>query len=207
VILGTTDTDYDGSLEAVRTEPADVEYILGVVNGAFPAAGLGPGDVISTWAGLRPLIASGRGGPSDISRAHQIDMPAGGWFDVAGGKLTTYRLIAEQVVDRVVRYLGRRTPPCRTALEPLLPMEAASAILPPPLGREAVEHYCANEWAVHLDDVMLRRAGWHYYLTDAHAAARQAAGWMAEILGWDAAQAEAELARYREIGYSALPSS
>ena len=66
------------------------------------------------------LIASGRGGPSDISRAHQIRMPKPGWIDVAGGKLTTYRLIGEQVVDRVVKHLGKKTPPCRTAEEPLV---------------------------------------------------------------------------------------
>jgi glycerol-3-phosphate dehydrogenase len=76
--------------------------------------------VISTWAGLRPLIASGRGGPSDISRAHEIRMAEPGWLDVAGGKLTTYRLIAQQAVDRLLQYLRRDRVHCRTADEPLL---------------------------------------------------------------------------------------
>jgi glycerol-3-phosphate dehydrogenase len=62
---------------------------------------------------------------------------------------------------------------------------------------EAVGHYCAKEWAVHLDDVMLRRTGWHYYLRNAGEVAQEVAGWMAEIFGWDAAQQAAELARYR----------
>ena len=214
VILGTTDTDYDGQIEAVRTEPADVDYILGVVNSAFPTAGLGPADVIGTWAGLRPLIASNRGGPSDVSRAHQIRMSVcrghtvcpgqtgPGWLDVAGGKLTTYRLIAQQAVDRLLRHLGRKTPPCPTADEPLLPaeeVEGISGILPPGVTRRVVEHYCRDEWAVHLDDVMLRRAGWRHYLTDAEQTARQVAGWMAEIFTWDSPRQEAELARYREI--------
>jgi len=202
VILGTTDTDYEGQIEAVRTETADVEYVLGVVNRAFPSAKLVEADVISHWAGLRPLIASKRGGPSDISRAHQIRMSQPGWIDVAGGKLTTYRLIAEQVVDRLLRHLGRKAPPCRTALEPLLttqPMEGISGILPPEVRPEAVNHYCQDEWAVHLDDVMLRRTSWHYYRHDARQIANEVAAWMAEIFGWDQSQREAELARYREL--------
>ncbi len=217
VILGTTDTDYHGQIEAVRTEPADVDYILGVVNSAFPTAELSPADVIGTWAGLRPLIASNRGGPSDVSRAHQIRMSVcpghtvsrghtvcrghigSGWLDVAGGKLTTYRLIAQQAVDRLLRHLGRKAPPCRTADEPLLPaeeVEGISGILPPPVTRQVVEHYCRDEWVVHLDDVMLRRAGWGHYLSDAERTARQVAGWMAEIFGWTESERDAELARY-----------
>ena len=57
VILGTTDTDYEGSLEDVRIDAADVSYVLDVVNRAFPAARLQPNDVLSDWAGIRPLIA------------------------------------------------------------------------------------------------------------------------------------------------------
>jgi glycerol-3-phosphate dehydrogenase len=55
---------------------------------------------------------------------------------------------------------------------------------------------CRQEWAVHLDDVMLRRTGWHYYHADAAAIARQVAGWMAEVCGWDPARQQAELQRY-----------
>ena len=203
VILGTTDTDYDGQIEAVRTETADVDYILGIVNRAFPKAGLGHDDVMCSWAGLRPLIASGKGGgPSDTSRAHQIKSPLPGWLDVAGGKLTTYRLIAEQVVDRVFSHLGRKSPPCRTADEILVEPEAAvdiSGIVPPAVTGEAIRHYCQNEWAVHLDDVMLRRGGWHYYRSDAEEVAREVAAKMAGLLGWDAARTESELTRYGEV--------
>jgi len=202
VILGTTDTDYDGPIEAVRTEPADVDYILDVINRAFPGAKLTEADVLSHWAGLRPLIADKRGEPSDISRAHQIRMPKPGWLDVAGGKLTTYRRIAEQVVDRLFRHLGRNAPPCRTAVESLLDPEAVrglGGIFPPQPSAEVVDHYCRNEWAVHLDDVMLRRAGWHYYKDDAEQIANSVAGWMAEIFLWDRPQREAELVRYRQV--------
>ncbi len=207
VILGTTDTDYQGPLEAVRTEKKDADYVLEVANRAFPWAELDPRDVMSDWAGLRPLIDSGRGGPSDISRAHEIRVPHPGWLDVAGGKLTTYRRIAEQVVDRVLGHLRRPPQPSRTACEPLLGpdvCEGRSGILPPPVSPQLVEQYCGEEWAVHLDDVMLRRTGWHYYLAQADDVAELVAGWMARILAWDRDQLDAELARYRQATRSAF---
>lgn len=198
VILGTTDTDYHGPLEAVCPEPEDVEYVLAVVNRTFPRLALAPADVRGAWAGLRPLVARGHGRPSEISRAHQIHMPQPGWVDVAGGKLTTYRLIAEHVVDRAVRYLGCRALRCATAMVPLLAPEAmgpTSGVLPPPLEREVVEELCRHQWAVHLDDVMIRRTSWLYAEDRPLAAARLVAGWMAEILGWDQAAQQAELTR------------
>lgn len=201
VILGTTDTDYEGSLEHIAVEPKDIDYVLEVANAAFPAARLDRTKIISFWAGVRPLVFSGRGGPSDISRAHEIRMPQPGWIDVAGGKLTTYRHIGQQVVDRAVSYLGRPCAACRTAEEPLLPSEAVagvSGILPPEVSPQVVQHYCSEEWAVHLDDLMLRRTGWHYYHRNAQEIAQQVGGWMAEIYGWDAATQAAELARYRQ---------
>lgn len=202
VILGTTDTEYREPIELVRTEPDDVAYVLAVVNRFFPTAGLSTGDIISTWAGLRPLVHSGRGGPSDISRAHLIRMSQPGWFDVAGGKLTTYRLIAQQVVDRVARFLRLRLPASPTAEQPLLPHRAdddPSGILPPPVDRAVVEQFCRREWAVHLDDVMLRRSSWHYYRTDAMPVAQQAADWMAAVLGWDEQTKRRELENYRQL--------
>jgi glycerol-3-phosphate dehydrogenase len=201
VILGTTDTDYAGSPDAVDADKDDVNYILAVANDAFPLAELDPRDVISYWAGLRPLISSRRGGPSDISRAHQIRMYERGWLDVAGGKLTTYRHIAQQAVDRLLPHLDRASARCRTAEEALrVPGTAAtpSGVLPPAFGADAVRHFCDHEWALHLDDVMLRRSGWHYYHPQAAELAEQAAGWMAEALDWDHSRQQAELARYRE---------
>jgi glycerol-3-phosphate dehydrogenase len=202
VILGTTDTDYQGAIEDVACEPADLEYVLEVVNALFPEARLIATDVISTWAGLRPLVANWRGEPSDISRAHVIRPTEPGWWDIAGGKLTTYRLMAEQMVDRLTAYLDQKTPPCRTAVEPLLaPEEVAdlSGIAPPPVNQSAIEHYCRHEWAVHLSDVMIRRTSWRHYWPDSLRMAEQAAGWMASVLGWSAEQTAAELAEYQAI--------
>jgi glycerol-3-phosphate dehydrogenase len=207
-IIGTTDTDYNGSLDDVWADATDIGYVLKVTNQFFPAAKLTPADVISAWAGLRPLVADPNGKPSDISRAHEIHNPEPGWWDVAGGKLTTYRRMGEQTVDAIVKWfkgsnqLSASYVPCRTALEPLLPQsetEGVSGVLPPPFGRRAVEHYVAREWAVHLDDVMVRRTSWHYFYRDAAAKARQVADWMGELLGWSAETQSAELARYARI--------
>jgi len=205
VILGTTDTDYNGSLDRIGADASDVAYVLEIANQFFPRARLTSSDVIGAWAGVRPLIAAPGGKPSDISRSHEIRNPEPGWWDVAGGKLTTYRLMAEQTVDQIAHWLQRtRTPrpafrPCRTADEPLLPpSESAevSGILPPPFERRVVEHCCANEWAMHLDDVMVRRTSWQYYWRDAQQRAEQAADWMGECLGWSKATRAAEMNRY-----------
>jgi glycerol-3-phosphate dehydrogenase len=205
VILGTTDTDYEGSLDEVTATQSDVQYVLKVANGFFPGAKLIETDVLSTWAGLRPLIASAKGRPSDISRSHEIRTPEPGWWDVAGGKLTTYRLMAEQVTDQLGAWVHKTASAkshadCRTAIEPLLPTtetEGISAIVPPTPSRELVRHFCANEWAMHLDDVMVRRSSWHYYCPEAAAIALKVADWMAEFLGWDAQQKNHEVERYR----------
>jgi glycerol-3-phosphate dehydrogenase len=212
-ILGTTDTDYDGSLDEVRVEQSDIDYVFAVANRAFPKARLTSADLISAWAGLRPLIADPSGKPSDISRSHQIRNPEPGWWDIAGGKLTTYRLMAEQTVDQIVSWLGGShelngsIQPCRTAQEPLLPSaetDNISGILPPRFSRTAVEHYCANEWAMHLDDVMIRRTGWGHYSTDAAQMAERVADWMGELFGWSGAERTAEVVRYqRAIGIGA----
>jgi len=212
VILGTTDTDYRGPIEAVRAADGDIEYLLRITNEFFPEARLDRQDVISTYAGLRPLIADGRnagaGGPSDVSRAHRITNPEPGWWDVAGGKLTTYRLMAEETVDEIVEWLkrlnelNRRLSLCRTAEEPLLaPEEVAglSGIVPPEFSRRAVEHFCAEEWAVHLEDVMIRRSGWHCYFRDTREKAEQVAGWMAAALSWPAEAQAVEIQRYHAL--------
>ena len=68
--------------------------------------------------------------------------------------------------------------------------------MPPECNRRAVEHYVAKEWALHLDDVMLRRTSWHYYVADASRLAERVADWMSELLGWSAETQAAELARY-----------
>ena len=132
-VIGTTDTDWlspDGARAAprlgdpIRARRADVDYLLEAANHAFPAAALGPGDVISTYAGLRPLIAIPAHTPSSTSREHEILRETDGVISVIGGKLTTMRRMAEEIVDRVVESLRdrgfeARVGPCITDQRPL----------------------------------------------------------------------------------------
>ncbi len=201
-IIGTTDTDYDGPLDDVQADAGDIDYVLKVTNQFFPKANLNVDHVISSWAGLRPLIAKANGKPSDVSRSHEIKSPEPFWWDVTGGKLTTYRLMAEQTVDRIVKKLGGNFAKCLTATEALLPTsetDGISGIAPPEFDRSIVEHYCLNEWALNLDDVMVRRTSWHYYFRDADERAEKVADWMAEIYGWDDNLKEEQLQQYRKL--------
>jgi glycerol-3-phosphate dehydrogenase len=198
VILGTTDTDYEGDPAAARTDHSDIHYILGVVNARFPEARLTPDCIIASWAGVRPLVSPRRlkqGSPSDISRRHEIRMAEPGWFDVTGGKLTAYRFIAEQAVDRIGRFLRMHLPPTQTAR---LPLTAGpySGVLPPPIEQAVVQECCRHEWAVHLEDVLLRRTSWHFYHPNQLGTATAAARWMADELGWSPEQTAQELERY-----------
>lgn len=120
-LVGTTDTDYAGEPDHVVPEAGDVAYLLEAVNDAFPEAHVTVADVVSAYAGLRPLIQEGKPKEeSDISREHEIFTDADGLISVAGGKLTTHRAMAQQVVDRVCARLGRRLP-CPTADAPFGP--------------------------------------------------------------------------------------
>ena len=104
--IGTTDTDEDTSPDEVRATGADVIYLLRSANWFFPTARLSPHDVVATWAGLRPLLRPEREvAPSEASREHRVIESAGGLVTIAGGKLTTYRVMGRDVVDRVAARL------------------------------------------------------------------------------------------------------
>ena len=106
-IIGTTDTWTDESPETVHASAAEVDYLLRSANAYFPRAELAQDDVVSAWAGIRPL-ASGQGAnPSAVSREHSIVTDGSGVVNVTGGKLTTYRSMAAEIVDRVQEALGR----------------------------------------------------------------------------------------------------
>lgn len=105
-VLGTTDTDFEGTADDVAADAADVKYLCDSGNGYFPDANLQPEDVIATWAGLRPLIAP----PSDVdessvSREHEIFTRNDGLVIIAGGKLTTYRRMARETVGKTLDLL------------------------------------------------------------------------------------------------------
>ena len=106
VYIGTTDTDDNADPAEVRASAADVRYLIDAGNHYFPNAKLDTADVLSTWAGLRPLIDAGQGGTaSSVSREHEILVDPSGMITIAGGKLTTYRKMAGELVDRAVALL------------------------------------------------------------------------------------------------------
>lgn len=117
---GTTDTTYKGKIGRPRTLQADVDYVLQAVNNMFPEVNLQTEDVVSTWAGLRPLIHEDGKSPSELSRKDEIFEASSGLLSIAGGKLTGYRKMAERIVDLVVTQLKsednayRNIKPCQT---------------------------------------------------------------------------------------------
>lgn len=119
-ILGTTDTPYDGALDGLSLTSEDLEYVLAAGNAVFKK-GLSEDDVLGAWAGVRPLIkqsGSDGGSMSDISRRHTLVEGPGGLLTITGGKLTTYRRMAKDVVDRIVERDDRKAR-CRTDEIPL----------------------------------------------------------------------------------------
>ena len=101
--IGTTDTDYAGALETPRCEREDCDYLLRTVNALFPQACLGYEDILSTYAGIRPLIQEEGRNASSVSRKHRILDPGTGFLTIAGGKLTTFRTMAWEVLERCSR--------------------------------------------------------------------------------------------------------
>ena len=104
-VIGTTDTDYTGSLDDPRAEAEEVDRVVQSAARAFPEARLSTGDVISTFAGLRPLIAADGHSTKDLSRREEIFEDKLGMITITGGKLTTWRKMAERVTDIVGRRL------------------------------------------------------------------------------------------------------
>jgi glycerol-3-phosphate dehydrogenase len=137
-LVGTTDNDFDGDVDRPRPGEGEVAYLLEAVNGFFGAS-LGPGDLVGAYAGVRPLISTGDPKKSvDISRKAELYETSSGMLTITGGKLTTWRRMAKQTVDRLVER-ERREAPCHTAEIPL-GMEARPEDLNAPegVGEEAL---------------------------------------------------------------------
>jgi glycerol-3-phosphate dehydrogenase len=117
-LIGTTDNDYEGDIDAVHPSEEDIAYLLGAVNEFF-GTDLGAGDLTGAFAGARPLISSGDPKKSvDISRRAELYETSSGLVTITGGKLTTWRRMAKLAVDRLVEREGREAP-CRTHEIPL----------------------------------------------------------------------------------------
>ena len=158
VYAGTTDTPYSGDLDHPAVEDSDRDYILAAVAANFPS--VTEREVVASWAGLRPLLSQdedlGDARTSDLSRTHAVFEEPPGLFTITGGKLTTYRAMAEDLVDRVAAALGDFRP-SRTRAIPLgLHGSAAAAVhlaraevarlgLPPRAGARLVRRY-GDDW-------------------------------------------------------------
>ncbi len=149
-LIGTTDTDYSGDLDAVEADAGDVSYLLGEVRRTFP--GVGSGEVFYACAGLRALALSGVGRASDVSRDHKlVDHDRrdgiGGFVSVLGGKITAYRAVADNAMNLVCRKLGAR----RLCLTARAPLPGAPSVPEDSVQRAAAEH--AVETVAHLAEL------------------------------------------------------
>jgi glycerol-3-phosphate dehydrogenase len=121
--VGTTDTNYNDNKDNVHTDIADAIYLISAVNNMFPSINLELKDIISSWAGLRPLIHEEGKSASELSRKDEIFTSETGLISIAGGKLTGYRKMAERVVDRIAKKMeedfSRELKECTTDKIPL----------------------------------------------------------------------------------------
>ncbi len=118
--IGTTDTFFDADKSTPLASEEDIHYLLSTIHYMFPSVKVSREDVESTWAGVRPLIYEDGKDPSEISRKDEIWEAASGLLTIAGGKLTGYRKMAENVLDLVVKKIpSKKFGPCVTEHLPL----------------------------------------------------------------------------------------
>jgi len=225
--IGTTDTFYEGADYWPKIEAADVDYLLNAVAQRFTTPRLKPSDLTSAWSGVRPLVAEEGKSPSDISRKDEIWTGPGGVLSIAGGKLTAYRQMAEDVVDMVQKALGGKASKSVTATTPLVSgdldvdaiesglraqglddAEAARMVqlygseAPEALGGPAVEARRAVllEGALQLEDYWVRRSARAWFDSDAGIGALEpAAEVMVELLGWSVEERHRQVAACKAI--------
>jgi glycerol-3-phosphate dehydrogenase len=118
-IIGTTDTPYDLDKEEPAASQADVDYILEHVNAVLRTP-IGPDDIEGVYAGLRPLLSGGADDTTKLSREHSVAQPVPGLTVIAGGKFTTYRVMAKDAVDAAVEDLPTTVPASVTDRVPLI---------------------------------------------------------------------------------------
>lgn len=212
-IIGTTDTWTDESPEMVHASAGDVEYLLRSANAYFPRARLTFDDVVSAWAGIRPL-ATGGSNPTAVSREHSIVTDGSGIIHVTGGKLTTYRSMAAEVVDRAQESLGQKVRSAATDIVELPGGDRDAVIAEfqrtdPALSQSLVEGltYTAAhlvygvtiEKAQTLSDLLIRRTHLAFETRDhGRSVAGRAAEIVAPLLGWDEKTKSARVQQYEE---------
>lgn len=212
-IIGTTEVLTRSSPHEVRASESEIAYLIESANAYLADARLRRSDVIAAWAGLRPLAATlPSRDPSSASREHLLTRDAHGVITITGGKLTTYRAVAEEAVDLVQVTLGMRTTRSRTAAEALPGADRESAIeemiradlkLGAPLAAESTVckadliYSVRHEHALTLSDLLIRRTLAAFRARDhAMSLAAPAAEVVAPMLGWTAELKDAAVAGY-----------
>ncbi len=223
VYIGTTDTSYHGTRPLwPEVEADDVRYLLAPMTRYFDIEPLGPDDVVATWAGVRPLVAQEGKEPKEMSRKDEITVGRGGMVSIAGGKLTGFRRMAEDVLDVVAAELGRTLPAgpgtapvpggtAPTSDDPRLnrlyggEADAVLALGPEPVVEDGTVRRGELDWAIDVEaattveDVIYRRtlAAW-FAPRERDALAVATADHMAGRLGWDEGHRADELAAVRD---------
>jgi glycerol-3-phosphate dehydrogenase len=149
--IGTTDTDYDGPIDDPQCTTDDVAYLLKAINFSVREP-LTPSDVVGTWAGLRPLVkAATSGRTADLSRRHRVTRSDSGVITVTGGKLTTYREMAEDTVDELVEHLEGLPRSARRSRTAKLKVRGAQAVDPKATGltRHLADRYGSEARVLH----------------------------------------------------------
>ncbi len=225
-LLGDTDTEWDGEVDTPVANRTDIEYVLAMVNSVLVRP-VEKGEICGVLAGLRPLVAAeGATDTTRLSREHRLFSPAPGLTAIAGGKYTTYRVMARDAVDAAARDLGSTNPsttdrlPLLGAAAPagdedrirlrhggcadeVLALAQADPALAAPLAgaghyltAEAV-HAVTHQGALDLDDILSRRTRVSIEVVDrGRAAAAAVAPLVAPVLGWSEARTAEELHRY-----------
>jgi glycerol-3-phosphate dehydrogenase len=193
-LIGTTETPFDGDPGSARPTPAEVDYLLRETNLLFPCAGLSQASVLYSYAGPRPLLHSAAAAQA-MSRGHTIydheaEEGISGVLTLVGGKLTTARSFAGQVLEHIVRKLGCPSRPRPSVCRPAGPDGDR------PLS-DAVTHAIRHEKARTLGDILLRRTGLAFEPDRGLRVAPEVARLAAALLGWDEAATDRALADYR----------
>ena len=213
-IVGTTDTWTDESPETVHASIADVEYLLRSANAYFPRARLTREDVVSAWAGIRPLASGTAANPTGVSREHSIVTDDSGVINITGGKLTTYRSMAAEIVDRVQQALGterERAPtdsvelPGADRAAEIARLQREDAKLSEPLvvglpytGAHLV-YGISKEMARTVSDLLIRRTHLAFETPDhGLSVAARAADVAAPLLAWDDQTKSARVREFRQ---------
>jgi len=125
-IIGTTDTEYDLDKADPTASAEDIEYVLGQANRVLKQK-LTKDDIVGTYAGLRPLVAGNADSTAKLSREHLVIETTPGMIVVAGGKYTTYRVMAEDTVDAALKSMGKQAGPCVTKDIPIIGVDGYRA--------------------------------------------------------------------------------